>query len=85
MDDSTETEKSEKTISKKISEPLSDKPNPKDMKMTLPLSKSDEKYFQACHKKMTEFLGSLVRKNNTKTFSHCAWSNSRSIWHVKRW
>ena len=48
-DDSTETEKSEKTTSKKISEPSSDKPNPKDMKITLPLSKSDEKSFQACH------------------------------------
>ena len=42
-DDSTETEKSEKTISKKRSEPSSDKPNPKYMKIKLPLSKSDEK------------------------------------------
>ena len=32
------------------------------MKITLPLSKSDEKAFQECHKKMTELLGSLVRK-----------------------
>ena len=32
------------------------------MKITLPLSKSDEKTFQACHKKMTEFLGSLVQQ-----------------------
>ena len=44
-DDSTETEKSEKTISRKRSEPSSDKPNPKDTKITLPLSKSDEKSF----------------------------------------
>ena len=41
--DSTETEKSEKTISKKRSEPSSDKPNPKDMKITLPVPESDEK------------------------------------------
>ena len=39
--DPTETEKSEKTISKKISEPWSDKPNPKDMEITLPVPKSD--------------------------------------------
>ena len=44
-DDSTETENLEKTISKKISEPSSDKPNPKDMKITLPLSKSDDNSF----------------------------------------
>ena len=44
-DDSTETEDSEKTISKKRSEPSSDKPNPKYMKITLPLSKSDENRF----------------------------------------
>ena len=49
-------------MSKKRAEPFSDKPNLKDMKITLSLSKSDEKAFQACHKKMTEFLGSLVRK-----------------------
>ena len=41
--DSTETEKSEKTISKKRSEPSSDKPNPKDMKLTLPVPKSDKR------------------------------------------
>ena len=55
-DDSTETDKSEKTIGKKRSEPSSDKPNPKDMKITLSLSKSDEKSFQSCHKKMIELL-----------------------------
>ena len=82
-DDSTETEKSDKAISKKISEPSSDKPNPKHMKITLPLSKSDEKSFQACldyHMKMTELIGSLVRKKkkSTGTFSHCTSSNSRS-------
>ena len=41
--DSTETEKSEKNISKKRSEPSSDKPNPKYMKTTLPVPKSDKK------------------------------------------
>ena len=75
---STETEKPEKNISKKRSEPSSDKHNPKDMKITLPLSKSDEKDFQACQKKMTEFQRILVRKKN-RTFSHCASSNSRSV------
>ena len=49
-DDSTETENTEKKLSKKRSEPSSDKPNPKYMKITFPLSKSDEKNFQACHK-----------------------------------
>ena len=44
-DDSTETEKSEKTISKKRSEPSSDKPNPKYMKIPLPLSKSNGNSF----------------------------------------
>ena len=63
-DDSTETEKTEKNTSKKVSEPSSDKPNPKDMKITLPLSKVTKKAFRACHTKMTEFLGSLVRKKN---------------------
>ena len=77
-DDSTETKKSEKTISKKRSEPSSDKPITNDMKVTLPLSKSDEKYFQACHKKMTEFLKILEGEKKIRTFSHCASSNSRS-------
>ena len=44
-DDSTETEKSKKTTSKKRSEPSSDKPNPKDMKITLTVPKSDENTF----------------------------------------
>ena len=45
QDDSTETENSEKSKSKKRSEPSLDKPNPKDMKITLPLSKSDDHSF----------------------------------------
>ena len=40
-DDSTETENSDKSRSNKRSEPLLDKPNPKYMKITLPLSKRD--------------------------------------------
>ena len=44
-DDSTETENSEKTISNKKYEPSSDKPNPEDMKLTSPSSKSDENSF----------------------------------------
>ena len=57
--DTTETEKSEKTISKKRSKPSSDKTNPKDIKITLLVPKSDEKSYQACldHTKMKEFLG----------------------------
>ena len=44
-DDSTETENSEKSKSKKRSEPSLDKPNPKDTKIKLPLSKSDDHSF----------------------------------------
>ena len=43
--DSTETENSEKSKSNKRYEPSLDKPNPKDMKITLPLSKCDENSF----------------------------------------
>ena len=46
-DDSTETEKSDKTKSKKRSEPSSDTPNPKDMKITSPVPKSDTKSFSS--------------------------------------
>ena len=44
-DDSTETEKIEKSKSNKRSKPSLDKPNPKDMKIVLPLSKSDDHIF----------------------------------------
>ena len=43
--DSTETENSEKSKSNKRYEPSLDKPNPKDMKIKLPLSKSDDHRF----------------------------------------
>ena len=39
--DSTETDNSEKSKSKKISEPSLDKLNPKNTTITLPLSQSD--------------------------------------------
>ena len=44
-DDSTETENSEKSKSNQRSEPSLDKPNPKDTKITLTLSKSDDHSF----------------------------------------
>ena len=63
-----------KNISKKGSEPSSDKPNPKNMKITSPLSKSDEKPFQTCLDYHTTMTKSLRRKNkdNTRTFSQSA-------------
>ena len=83
--DSTETEKSEKTIRKKISEPSSDKPNPKDMKITLPLSKSDKKSFSSMSQEDDRIPRKPSKKEkNTGTFSHCTSSNSRSRLHVKR-
>ena len=78
-DDSIETEKSEKTISKKRSEPSSDKPNPKDMKITLPLSKSDEKSFSRMSLEDDRIPRKPSKKEEkTGTFSHCTSSNSRS-------
>ena len=49
-----------KLLQQKTSEPSLDKPNPKDMKIKLPLSKSDKIAFQTYldyHTKMTEFPG----------------------------
>ena len=43
--DTTDTENAQKTKSKKRSEPSLDKLNPKDMKITLPSSKSDDQSF----------------------------------------
>ena len=79
-DDSTETENSEKTIGEKRSEPSSDKPNPKDMKITLPLSKSDEKSFSSMSQEDDRIPRKPGKKEKEKnrTFSHCASSNSRS-------
>ena len=65
-DDSTETENSEKTISKKRSEPSSDKPNPKDMKITLPLSKSDENSFSNMSRLSCEY-DKITKKKKPNT------------------
>ena len=62
--DPTETEKSEKNISKKRSEPSSDKPNPKDMKITLPAPKSDEKIFSSMSR--SHEYDSIPRKKQKK-------------------
>ena len=80
MDDSTETEKSEKTIRKKKSEPSSDEPNPKAMKIKLPLSKSVEKRFSSMLQEDDRITKKPRRKKgkNTGTFGHCTSSNSRS-------
>ena len=74
-DDSTETENSEKIISKKRSEPSSDKPNPKYMKIALPLSNSDENSFSNMSRLSHEDVKIPKKKKpkkDTKTFSHCA-------------
>ena len=68
-DDSTGTENSKKSKINKRSEPSLDKPNPKDMKITLPLSKSDDHSFSKCldyHKKITKFL----RRKNQRQYSN---------------
>ena len=62
-DDSTETENSEKTKSKKISEPSSDKYNPKDMKITLPLSKNDENSVSNMSRLLQEDYKTPKKKN----------------------
>ena len=68
--DSTETEKSEKNISKKRSEPSSDKPNAKDMKIKLPVPKSDEESLSSMSRSHED--DSIPREKKTRTFSHCA-------------
>ena len=65
-DDSTETENPEKYKSKKISEPQLDKPNPKDMKTTSPLSKSDDHRFSNMSRLSQEFF-KIPKKKKTKT------------------
>ena len=71
--DSTETEKIEKTISKKRSEPSLDKNNPKDIKITLTVPKSDEESFSSMsrlsHK--DDKIPGKKKRENTRTFSHC--------------
>ena len=48
--DTTDPDTPEKSKSKKISESLLDKDNPKDMKITLPLSKSDDRSLSSMSK-----------------------------------
>ena len=61
-DYSTETENSEESKSNKRSEPSLDKPNPKDIKITLPLSKSDENSFSNMSRLSQEDYKFLRRK-----------------------
>ena len=65
-DDSTETENSEKSKSNKRSEPSLDKPNPKDMKITLPLSKIDDHIFSDMSRLSQEDY-KIPTKKKTKT------------------
>ena len=65
-DDSTETENSEKSKSNKRSEPLLDKPNPKDMKITLTVPKSDENIFLSMSR-LSHEDEKIPKKNKTKT------------------
>ena len=64
--DSTETENLEKSKSKKRSEPSLDKPNPKDMKITLPLSQSDDHSFSKKSRLSQEDF-KIPKKKKTKT------------------
>ena len=65
--DSTETENSEKYKSNKRSEPSLDKPNPKDMKITLPLSKSDNHSFSNMSRLSQEDY-KIPRKKNQRQY-----------------
>ena len=65
-DDSTETENSEKSKSNKRSEPSLDKPNPKDMKIALPLSKSDDHSFSNMSRLSQEDY-KIPKKKKSKT------------------
>ena len=60
--DTTDAENSEKSKSKKISEPSLDKPNPKDMKITSPLSKNDDHSFSNMSRLSQEDYKFLRRK-----------------------
>ena len=70
--DTTDTETQEKTKSNKRSESLLDKDDTKDMKITLPLSKSDDHSLSSMSKFSHE-IDKLPRrkknKDNTRTFS----------------
>ena len=65
-DDSTETENSEKSKSNERSEPSLDKPNPKDMKITLLFAKSDENSFSNMSRLSQEDY-KIPKKKKSKT------------------
>ena len=65
-EDSIETENSDKSKSKKRSEPSLDKPNPEHMNITLPLSKSDDRSLSSMYKTSHEY-DRIPKKKKTKT------------------
>ena len=64
--DTTDTDTSEKSKSKKRSEPSLDKPNTKDMKIKLPLLKSDDHSFSNMSRLLQEDF-KIPKKKKTKT------------------
>ena len=73
--DTIDTEKLEKSKSKKISELSLDKDDPKDMKITLTSSKSDDHSLSSMSKFSHEYdkiPGKKKNKDNTRTISHSA-------------
>ena len=69
--DTTDTDTPEKSKSKKISESFFDKDDPKDMKITLPSSKSDDRSLLSMSKysHKTDKIPRRKNKDNTRTFS----------------
>ena len=61
-----------KYISKKRSEPSSDKPNQKYMKITLTVPKSDKKILLSMSRSHEDARIPRSFKKNIRTFSHCA-------------
>ena len=69
--DTTDTDSPEKSKSKKRSESSLDKVDPKNMKITLPSSKIDERIFSSMskHSHETDSIPREKIKDNTRTFS----------------
>ena len=70
--DTTDTETPEQSRSKKISESSLDKDDPKDMKITLPSSKSDDHSLSSMSKfsyEIDKIPRRKINKDNTRTFS----------------
>ena len=61
--DTTDTDSLDKSKSKKISESLLDKVDPKDMKITLPLSKNDDRSLSSMSKHSHKTDRTSRRKN----------------------